>query len=85
MLIARSDTADGKPVLLLGLSRVNIERLVAGHNIEITPSTHGPAMPDDCIIVIMFGENELALRDDLITHGIIGPDTQQTIDPRLDA
>jgi hypothetical protein len=74
MIKFRADSLTG-----LGLSRGNIDRLVAGQPIQVNGKEIG--LTDD--ILIFFGETE----DDLqaMIQPMIGPETVQHIDPRLKA
>jgi hypothetical protein len=62
------------PVLLLGLSRLNCERLLAHQPIKFDTTELGlPAMT----VVIMAGETEDAITAQLQVHGLITDDTAQ--------
>jgi len=78
--IARAGT--GK-LLLIGLSRGNVERLLGGQPIRIRREVHGKAVPEDWEIVLFFGETEQAMADDLRAVGAIQLDTEIFIDPKL--
>lgn len=79
MMIARGHLAHDRATefLMLGLSRENINRLIAGKPIVVKKDTHGDGVPDGWEIVILFGETELE------KVGFVKPDTKVTIDPRL--
>ena len=80
MLIARGATAAGGELVLLGLSRNNIENLMKGRPIYISETSHGKnAIPKGMQVCIVFGETELALKDEL--QELIGPETEVNIDP----
>ncbi len=83
MMIARGKTGDGGEFLLIGLSKVNIERLQAGQPIRITRARHGDGVPEGWFIGIMAGESELDMQRQLEKAGAIGPKTKINIDPRL--
>ena len=76
MIIASTENPVGQHFLLLGLSRINIERLLAGQPIKITNQTHGPCVPPNLTLAIMFGETEASLREDLVKLGLIDKETQ---------
>lgn len=84
MLFAKGTSGDGRECLMIGLSRGNIERLLANKPIRITRHSHGDILDEREEIVILFGETEQAIADTLRGVGLIGPQTKQTIDPRLD-
>ncbi len=71
MLTARGTGPDGNQVIILGLSRANIEKLTAGKPIRVCRKTHGEAIPAGWEIVILFGETEQALFDDLKDIGAL--------------
>lgn len=84
MMIARATSDDGKTeVLLLGLSRVNVERLMQGKPIRIAQETHGEGIPEGWKILILFGETENDMREELRAAGVIDAQTKETTDPRL--
>lgn len=58
MIIAHavSDSGDRR-VLVLGVSRENIDRLTAGRPIHLSAETH-PGIPAELAIAIVFGETE---------------------------
>jgi hypothetical protein len=70
-------------MLILGLTRVNVTRLINGEPIRITPETHGRGIPEGWTIVIVFGETEVSIAAEFERSGLIGPDTKITKDPRL--
>ena len=83
MVIAQT-TTDDHTFLLLGLSRVNIERLMAGQPIKISRATHGTAIPENLTLSLLFGETEQAIAKTLNDVGMIGEDTRIKVDPRLE-
>lgn len=90
MIIARTSTPAGPGIndaaqefLLLGLSRENVKRLTTGRPIRITRATHGDGVPEGWTVAIVFGETELQIKAALFAAGLIGPDTEFRIDPRL--
>lgn len=82
MMIAKATRANGVEILILGLSRANVNLLLAGKPIGMKPETH-PGIPDGMEICIMFGETELAMKDTLMASAAITPDTKIIVDPRL--
>jgi hypothetical protein len=81
MIIARA-IGDGTELLLLGISRRNIEELQAGRPIRLTTETHGAGIPLGWTIAIIYGETEAAITADLQAMGVIGPDTKVSAQPR---
>ncbi len=75
--------AQAGDVILLGLSRVNIEKLMEGKPIRISAKSHGPMIPPGLTIGIMFGETEKDIHDELKKVGVITQETTVTRDPRL--
>jgi hypothetical protein len=72
---------DGKRIVLLGVTRENIDRLVAGKPIRVTAETH-PGFPTDLVISIAFGEDERVLTEQLQRAGVIGKHTKVIGVPR---
>lgn len=59
MIIARGVVGESNDeLLILGLSRKNLERLQAGQPIRISRPTHGEGIPACWEIVIIVGETE---------------------------
>ncbi len=85
MMIARAypTALDQSDMLILGLSRVNIQRLLNGEPIVVHRLTHGEGVPDGWRIVIMFGETELDMQKNLVALGMVDSGTKTFIDPRL--
>ena len=74
-MIVAGGTRDGRPMLLLAVTRENIDRLVAGDPILVTRERHGPSVPEDLQIAIMFGETEAAVTQVLRESGALTPKT----------
>lgn len=62
-------------LLMLGLSRVNCERLAQGQPIFLERKTHGMAIPEKLKICIFVGETEATMRETM--QSFIGPTTVQ--------
>jgi hypothetical protein len=62
------------PVIGLGLSRANCERLLAGQPIRIRTDEIVPEL--DAEIIIFAGETEAAMAAEFKRHGLIGPNTK---------
>jgi hypothetical protein len=82
MIIARATGADSDEILMLGLTRRNIEALLKGFPIRITSETHGAGVPLGWKIMIVFGETERAIAEALKRSGAVGPDTKLMAMPR---
>lgn len=72
-----------KRMFMIGLSRENINRLVAGQPISVTPESHHAAVLPGWQLVIIFGETEMDMKRELEKIGAIGPETKTYVDPRL--
>jgi hypothetical protein len=64
MIKATGGTKDGTPMLILGLSRENTVRLLAGQPIHVRVDEVDPRMPA-MHVVLMGGENEDAIATEL--------------------
>jgi len=82
MIIARSKTKKAQ-IIMLGLSRENINRMLDGKPVHVREETHGEGIPAGWEIVIFFGETEKEMHEMFIKGGMIGPETKMKIDPRL--
>jgi hypothetical protein len=82
MIIARATNKEGE-VLILGLSRRNLERLLADQPIVIRRKTHGDGIPDGWTITIFTGEDEDAMYRELERTGVFSAKTKIIRDPRL--
>lgn len=73
MIRASAKGDDGTTHIALGLSRENVNRLVAGQPIRVTgASVNCPAIST---IIVFFGENEAVMAEDMREAGLIGPET----------
>lgn len=73
MIRAGTRGEDGREHIVLGLSRENINRLVAGMPIRITGESI--SAPSIASISIFFGETEAVMEEDLREAGLITPQT----------
>jgi hypothetical protein len=73
MLIAQGLLGEGGTLLVLGLSRENMDRLESGQPIDLSRDTHGLAVPAGLKIMIFAGETEASMHKMLGT--LIGPET----------
>jgi hypothetical protein len=73
VITARATGEDGTQLIVLGVARENIERLVQGQPIRVD-AAHHPGFPEKLRVVIFFGET----RDDLAKalEPFIGADTK---------
>lgn len=74
---------NNEDILLLGITRANVEKLIAGNLIRISRATHGEGIPEGLTIVIFFGETEREMQKQFKASGLIGPETKVKIYPRL--
>lgn len=82
-MIKASVTNPDNPIIIIGLSEGNIQRLKAGQPIATSINSFGIEQPGK--IVIFYGQNEQAIFDDLARGGLIGDETVIHRDPKLDA
>lgn len=85
MVIAKAETPD-REILILGLTEENLARIQQGKPLVVSSRTNAPpgALPHPGYeIVIMTGKDENAIRQLFEQHGMIGPETEVHIDPRL--
>lgn len=73
---------DGAPVLLLGLSKANLERLPNDRPIRVVLSELGQDLSQLAEVVIFAGGTEAEMMDQVARAGLIGPDTDVRVDPR---
>lgn len=79
MITAVANADDGRTIILLGISRENINRLTAGSPIRVSAETH-PGFPADLTFLVVFGETERSLTEDL--KSLISDKTQIVGVPR---
>ena len=82
MITAIANATDGTRIVLLGVSRGNIDRLTDGKPIRATAATH-PGFPKDLVVGIMFGETDAAITEMLKNY--IGDQTKVHVVPGADA
>lgn len=63
-------TGLGEPIVILGLTRENIDRLTAGQPVAITPRELAQLDCPEVMIVIHYGETERDILDDFAAHGV---------------
>src|SRR5882672_916000 len=71
------------PIIIMGLSEGNIQRLKAGQPILAPINSFGVEQPGE--IAIIYGSTEQAIADDLAKHGLINDQTIIHRDPKMDA
>lgn len=72
MLVANALRKDGKTkLLILGMTEENITRLRAGKPILVSSKNHGPAVPDDLQVMVILGESEAAMIQEMRKAGQI--------------
>lgn len=72
MILARG-TGDDSKLLVLGLSREDVNTLTEGDPIRLTPKTHGDGVPAGWTIALVFGEIEKDVVLQLRGAGLIHP------------
>ena len=82
MIIARAGMTGTDELLVLGITRRNVEELLKGRPIRLTTETHGAGIPLGWTIAIVFGETEAAIAEDLRKAGGLTKDTIVTAMPR---
>lgn len=73
MISGFSKTKAGQKVIVLGLSRENVERLTTGGKPMWISASRGHEVPRDTEIVIIFGETEKDIVDGLRVAGVDAP------------
>lgn len=63
-------TGLGEPILILGLSRANTDRLTAGQPIHVAPRELVRLGLPEMTIVIHYGETERDILDEFAAHGV---------------
>lgn len=79
MIVATATGENDTRIIVLGVSRENITRLTAGQPIRVD-AAHHPGFPADTAIMIIFGETERAITEQL--GALIGPGTKVVAVPR---
>lgn len=69
MIKASGKTGDGKPLLILGLSRENLDRLPLNQPIAIRPEQLAELGMPEMTIVILGGETEQDIAEDISALG----------------
>ncbi len=83
MIIARAKRQNGGEILMLGLSKQNLNRIEEGMPLHVRREVHGDGIPEGWEIVIFTGKTEQEMQKMFVEGGLIGPDTKINIDPRL--
>jgi hypothetical protein len=78
-MITAVANGEGVRIILLGLSRENVTRLMADQPIRVTAESH-PGFPADLVVYIMGGETERSLTDAI--KSFIGDETKIVAVPR---
>jgi hypothetical protein len=73
MFLGSAVISENEQLLVLGLSKANVERLEQGQPIRVSRETHGMAVPAGLKIMIFTGETEQSMRDAVAS--LIGPST----------
>lgn len=83
MIIARGES-ENKQWLILWLSAENVKRLTQGKPMCLKRETHGDGVPPGWEVLLVYGETEQAIKQELEKVGVIDADTKIEIDPRLE-
>lgn len=81
-MIKMLGTRGSATLIGLGLSRGNIDRLIAGDPILVKAGEMDPSL-GDLQITIFFGETEAAMEQMLRDEGMVDAHTKVNIDPNL--
>ena len=76
MLVARSPTIDGREMVILGITRLNLAKLLAKQPIRVSQETHGAGMPEDLVVIICYGDTEEGLAEELKAVGVLSDETR---------
>jgi hypothetical protein len=79
MITARATGEDGREIIVLGITKGNIERLQQGQPIDVRAESH-PGFPEKLVICIFYGEDERALTEQL--KPLLGEETKVIGVPR---
>jgi hypothetical protein len=79
MITATATGANGQQIILVGVTRENVKRLMKGQPIHLTAASH-PGFPEHLAITICFGETERSLTEEL--RELIGPETKVIAVPK---
>jgi hypothetical protein len=79
MIVGMSTGPKGQRVIILGVTRQNVERLIDGKPIYVT-AEHHPGFPTDLQIAICFGETEREITEEL--RPLIGEETKVVAVPK---
>ena len=85
MIVCQFEKGDaGNVIILVGLSKENINRMLQGHPVFIGGQhAASEALPKGYELGIMCGDTEQSIYDMLRKEGLIHPDTKITKDPKL--
>ncbi len=73
MIRARAHGENGATHIVLGITRENVARLMKGMPIRVTGVSVG--VPEISSVLIIYGENEAVIAEDMREAGLIGPHT----------
>lgn len=84
MMIAKGKNSMGENLLILGISKENVERLLKGNPISVNQRAHGQACPLGWEIQIHYGTIEQEILLKLKAEGVDFSEAREgKIDPRL--
>lgn len=81
MIIMRGG-GNGKELLILGLSDMNMQKMKEGRPLHIRREIHGEGIPEGWEIIIMNGRTEKEMADQFRAMGIINQDTEVQMQPK---
>jgi hypothetical protein len=70
MIGGQGQTPDGKTIIILGLSKRNLQKLSDGQPLHLTHETH-PFIPEGVVFMMFTGETEDEMREQLVGAGIV--------------
>ncbi len=68
MLIGAGVSEENKRLLVFGLTKDDVNAVLAGHSLRVTRRTHGEAVPADLAVVILYGRTEADLEAIFAPH-----------------
>lgn len=81
MIKFKAYNAKGEDICGIGLSRANCEKLLEGHPIGLRPDSMELPWPGE--IILIAGETEEAIATAFKRAGLLGPETEIRVDPKL--
>ncbi len=82
MMIARG-SHEGRELIIFGLSKENVERLMKGAPMTLSRETHGEAVPAGWDVLICYGVTEADIVAKMRAAGLVCAETKANVNPRL--